>query len=239
MNVNYNPDDMVQVYFKALQDARTILVYLQETVTERVLIFKAVDQFNKHIDLNEAVNEWKNIAPQKAWKKLKMHFIKALMKNQKRISILREIVIADQVKEQVETNRDNTETVAKFQIEKAQAIEELTARLAQLENTKSPTGQAYGAQVPSVITPQIRSDYMSQITTILQAVLEAQTKTSEGGTKGNGDSIKTKRKWNTNDNDMPNAQRSKRRHPNSNSFCHSCWYYLPHKNDIKTCKFKK
>ena len=81
---------------------------------------------------------------------------------------------------------------------------------------KAPIGQAYGAQVSSVITPPIRYDNMSQITTILQAFLEAQTKTPEGGTKGNVDSIKAKCNWNTNDNDMPNAQRSKLHHPNSN-----------------------
>ena len=49
---------------------------------------------------------------------------------------------------------------------------------------KAPIGQAYGAQVSSVITPPIQSDYMSQITTTPQRVLES--KTTEGGTKGNG-----------------------------------------------------
>ena len=56
------------------------------------------------------------------------------MKNQKRSGTLREIGIANQVKEKLETNRDNTETVTKFQINQAQTIEELTASLDQLEN---------------------------------------------------------------------------------------------------------
>ena len=196
MNVKYNPADMAQVYFKALQDALTILVSLQDTVADKVLILQAIDQFNKHMDLNEAIDDWKKIVPQKTWKKFKMHFTKAVTKNQKRSGTLREIGIANQVKDQVETNRDNTENVAKFQIEQEEKIEELTARMAQLENTKPPTGQAYGAQGPSVLTPPSRSDDMRQITTILQAVLEAQARTPEGETKGNGDSFKTKRKWN-------------------------------------------
>ena len=79
---------------------------------------------------------------------------------------------------------------------------------------------------------------MSQITPILQAVLEAQTKTPEGGTKGIVDSIKTNIKWKTDENGMPNAQRSKRRHTNTNSFCHSYGYELPNKYDSKTCKWK-
>ena len=59
-----------------------------------------------------------------------MHFIKAVTKNQKCSGTLKEIGISNQVKEKVETNRDNTETVAKLQIKQAQTVEELTARLA-------------------------------------------------------------------------------------------------------------
>ena len=74
---------------------------------------------------------------------------------------------------------------------------------------------------------------MIQINKILQAVLEEQPKTPEV-TNVNRDSIKTKRKWNKNDYDMPNSQRLKRRHPKSNSYYHSCGYDLPHKHDSKT-----
>ena len=58
---------------------------------------------------------------------------------------------------------------------------------------------------------------MNQITSILQAVMEAQAKKTEGGNNGNGDGNKTKCKWNTNDNDLTNAQRSKLRHPKIDS----------------------
>ena len=60
MNAKYDPDDMLQVYFKALQYACTILVSLQETVADKVLICQAIYQFNKHMDLNEAVENIKN-----------------------------------------------------------------------------------------------------------------------------------------------------------------------------------
>ena len=58
MNVKYNPADLAQVYFKALQDACTIRVSLQETVADKVLICQAIYQFNKHMDLNEAVEKY-------------------------------------------------------------------------------------------------------------------------------------------------------------------------------------
>jgi hypothetical protein len=65
----------------------------------------------------------------------------------------------------------------------------LTARLAHLKATKK---QAYGAQVPpSVITPPAADD-MSQITTMLQAVMAAQTKASQENQNG-GDNTQEKK----------------------------------------------
>jgi hypothetical protein len=242
MNVKYDPSALVQVYFKALQDARTILVSLQETVADKVLIRQGIDQFNKHMDLNDAVDEWKDKdAANKTWRAFKTHFSKAVTKNHKRGGTLREIGIANQVQTQVDANRDNTETVAQFQIEQAHTIEALTARLASLEGTK---GQAYNAQIPpTVVTPPVASDDMSQITTMLHAYMTAQAKPPGGSTNGGGNDKTSKgkgqRNWNTNDNDLPNGQRSTRRHPNSDSYCFSCGYDLPLKHDSKTCKWKK
>ena len=59
MNMKYDPTDLVQVYFKALQDAWTFLVSLQETAVDKVLIRQDINQFNKNIELNEAVDDWK------------------------------------------------------------------------------------------------------------------------------------------------------------------------------------
>ena len=60
MNMKYDNADLVQVYFKALQDAWTILVFLKETGTDKVLIIQGINQFNKHMDINEAVDDKKN-----------------------------------------------------------------------------------------------------------------------------------------------------------------------------------
>ena len=82
----------------------------------------------------------KKIASQKTWKKFKTYFTKAVKKEQKRSDTLREIRISNQVKEKVETKRDNTETAAKFHTEQAQKIEDLMAHLYHLESIKPPTG---------------------------------------------------------------------------------------------------
>ena len=57
MNMKYDNADLVQVYFKELHDAKTILLSLQDTVMYKVLIPQSIYQFNKHIDLNKAVYE--------------------------------------------------------------------------------------------------------------------------------------------------------------------------------------
>jgi hypothetical protein len=232
MNVKYDPSDMVQVYFKALQGARTILVSLSETVKDKVLIREAIDQFNKHMDLNESVDEWKKkLAVNKTCTEFNTHFSKAITKNQKRSGTLKEIVIANQVQEQVAANREHTKTVVQFQLEQAQTIDALTARLAHLEATKN---QAYSAQVPpTVITPTASNEMSQMITTMLQAVMAAQAQTSPKKQNGGDNSTqekKGKRQWTTQDNDLPNGQRSKRRHPTSDSYCHSCGYITYHPN---------
>ena len=54
----------MQLYFKSLQDTWTILVYLQETVVDKVLIFQLIIQFNKPMDLNKAVDDQKKTFPE-------------------------------------------------------------------------------------------------------------------------------------------------------------------------------
>ena len=140
INVTYNHADLVQVYFKALQDARTILLYLQGTVVYKVIIFQGIYQFNNHMNLNEAVDDWKKkTASPKTWNAFKAHFTKEVTKNHKHSSPLKETGSDNQFKEQVETNRNNTETVKKFQIEQSQTIKELTTHLDHPESLKSPT----------------------------------------------------------------------------------------------------
>ena len=240
MHVEYNPAEYIQIYYKALQDARTILVTLQETINDKILIRQAIDQFNKHMDLNEAVDEWKKTSSQnKNWKNFKTHFAKAVTKNQKRAGSLKNIGIANEVQELVSRTREEAETLAQVQIQQLATIEALNARLAVLENpihhaniVSSPS-----PSIPSVITPPATvSDDMSQITNMLQAMMAAQ---GSKVTPKQQERRPGKRPWNINDNDLPNGQRSKRRHPESDAYCHSCGYDLPPVHTSKTCKWKK
>ena len=98
MHVEYDPSEYIQIYYKALQDARTVLVTLKETINDKILIWQAIDQFNKHMDLNEGVDDWKKTpVGNKTWKNFKVHFSKAVTKNQKRAGTLKEIGITNKV----------------------------------------------------------------------------------------------------------------------------------------------
>ena len=113
MHVAYNPSEFIQIYYKALQDSRTILIALKEIINDKIFIRQAIDQFNKRIDLNEAVDDWKKTtAPNKTWKNFKIHFAKAITKEQKRAGTLKDIGIANEVQELVSKVREETDTLA-------------------------------------------------------------------------------------------------------------------------------
>jgi hypothetical protein len=55
----YDPSEQPQVYFKKLQICRLLLVQLQVDCSEKTLICTAMNQLQKHMDLNDAVDRWK------------------------------------------------------------------------------------------------------------------------------------------------------------------------------------
>ena len=67
-----------------MQNTKTTLVFLQENVSDKQLIRQALDQFDEHADLHQAVDDWKNKpAADKTWNKFKIHFSKEITKTQK------------------------------------------------------------------------------------------------------------------------------------------------------------
>ena len=54
LKVDYNPDRIVQHYYKDINEARQLLPALRETVTDEEVIQHAYATFEKYIDLKEA-----------------------------------------------------------------------------------------------------------------------------------------------------------------------------------------
>ena len=79
MKVKYDPSELPQAYFAKLQNAKTILTFLNKTVTDRRLIRAGINQFEKHADLYTAVDEWKQkLTAYKTWPNLKTFFAKQI-----------------------------------------------------------------------------------------------------------------------------------------------------------------
>ena len=57
LKVDYDPDRIVQHYYKAINEARLLLTALRETVTDEEVIRNAYATFEKHIDLKEACRD--------------------------------------------------------------------------------------------------------------------------------------------------------------------------------------
>ena len=58
LKVDYDPDRIVQHYYKQVNEARQLLTALNETVTNADIIRNVYATFEKHINLKEAYRDW-------------------------------------------------------------------------------------------------------------------------------------------------------------------------------------
>lgn len=233
LQVAYDPDDLPQVYFKKLQETRTILVWLGETVPDKKLIRQAISEFNKHADLHQALDEWKRKDPvDKTWDNLKTHITKAVVTFTKRSSTLKSIGIVSQVQEQITSNKENTEVVAQVQLEQARTIAELREEIKKLKEQRANAVQGAQTRLPLQEISPIQT--LSQ--EALQGALGALLQMHQGGICKPVPKSGGKRPPR---NDLPNGERSVRRYPGSKAYCWSCGYDLSEDHTSATCKWKK
>jgi hypothetical protein len=92
MRQNYDPNEQPQVYFKKLHTCRMLLLQLLVECPEKILICTAMNQFQKHMDLNDAVDRWKEKeSSQKTWLNFKTFFTKEIKNNRNRKGTFKEI----------------------------------------------------------------------------------------------------------------------------------------------------
>ena len=105
LKVYYNPDRIVQHYYKDINEARQLLTALRETVTDEEVIRNAYAIFEKHIDLKEAYRDW-NRRTQTSWEDMRENFSKEIQMNKIDPAIMKRTEIANAVLAQ--TNKDKT-----------------------------------------------------------------------------------------------------------------------------------
>ena len=232
LKVKYNPAELPQAYFAKLQNAKTILMFLKETASDKKLIRFAVNQFEKHADLYTAIDEWKRkIAANKTWSNFKSFFSKQITMMKKRGGTLRDIGIANQV--QIKEQQENTECMAQVQLQQAQTIADLRNELKLVQNHQA--NAAYPAKPEKTATPTTGTDQAAQMTAMFKAFMDNSNKENNNNTSRSSG----RRRHNRQDNDLPGGERTVRRHPNSNACCSTCGFDLPEAHTSATCKHQK
>ena len=252
LKVEYNPDRIVQHYYKAINEARQLLTGLRETVTDAEVIRNAYATFEKNIDLRDACREW-NRGTQTSWADMRQHFSAEIQMNRTDPSIMRRKEIANAAVAQTsenETNQREALEIAVLQTQKIQALEakleQQLANIATNNNNNSIPGRipasidtdtsgngGGGGSVTSTVTKEEMMQMFSQFTKNFQpgTGTDSTTKTKE----------RKKGKFGTNfiPNDLGNGQRSKRRYPNSTNYCPSCGYDIKPTHTPTSCTNRK
>ena len=70
----YDPDKIVQVFYKSLQNSKLTLAALGDPVTDMELMRCAFETFEVHSDLKEACRNWDRQAVAPTWARMMTHF---------------------------------------------------------------------------------------------------------------------------------------------------------------------
>jgi hypothetical protein len=119
MRQEYDPNEQPQAYFRELQTCRTLLLHLLVVdCQEKTLIRTAMNQFQKQMDLNDAIDWWKEKEIHlKTCMAFKAFFDKEIRKNKNRKGTFKAIGLANAVtQQQVETNRENQQLLGVFRV---------------------------------------------------------------------------------------------------------------------------
>jgi hypothetical protein len=223
----YDPTEEPQVYYKAVQDTKLTLESLNQTIDEVTLIRHGLNQFKEHIDLRYDIKAWKKFdRAVKTWKKFKSHFTKAINDNRNDMGTLKQLGIANAVKEQVNQNKENQQLLA-------QATDEANDKIEQLEKQQA---QLYAALMAKQPQPQPLQDNTAAA---IKALTDKINRLEAGGgsTKRGGGSIsqgsgKRHKGWL-----LPNGKdgiRNTRRWDNDN-YCWTCGFDIKHNS--MTCLY--
>jgi hypothetical protein len=175
MRTDYDPSEQPQVYFKKLQTGRTLLLQLQVTCPDQTLIRAAMGKFNKQMDLNDAVDKWKEKpADQKTWARFKTFFSKEIKKNRNRQGTFRAIGLANAVtQQQVDTNQENQQILTANSVEQNNVIEALVARIAAMDAAAAappPPPPPPPAQANAATTTNANAKMMATMMTMMNTM---------------------------------------------------------------------
>ena len=252
LEVDYDPDRIVQHYYKNISNARQLLTALKETDTEAEIMRNAFAIFKQQIDLKEACREWTR-GSGTTWVDMKKHFSKEIQMNKTDPAIMKQKEVANAVLDQTKEREENQQQTMEVAVLQTKKIAELEEKIEyQLANSTTNSGNSISGRIPATIdtinsgstsgggstnSTVTKEEMMQMFTQFQKSLQQGQcTEITTPAPKG-----KEKSKFGTNYilNDLGNGQRSKRRYPDSTSYCSLCGYDIKPTHTSGTCTNRK
>jgi hypothetical protein len=186
----YDPSEPPQVYFKKLQTCQLLLVQLQLACPEKTLIQQAMEQFERQMDLKEAVDKWVDKdAVDKTWANFKIFFSKEIKKNKFRQGSFKSVGLANAAQQQrLDTTCENQQVLAATSIEHHNVIDSLLARIDRMESAAvtqppAPAPTPAPAQANAATTTDLNAKMMEMMMKMMGKM------TTGGNARGKGTDI--------------------------------------------------
>ncbi|OEU09765.1 hypothetical protein FRACYDRAFT_248024 [Fragilariopsis cylindrus CCMP1102] len=239
LKVAYNPDDIVQIYYKSIQTSKLTLAALGDPITEVEIMRCAFETFEVQSDLKEACREWDRQAAPPTWARMMVHFSIEIQRNRTDPSKLKLQGEANAVLKQVEQQEEKQRLQSECMVAQTDTINRLQEQLTAVQYEQQANGAAsVNGSLPGRIPASISTGLTQES---MEAMFKKWTATQAAGAPATDRMTgkeRKKKKFGVNfiENDLPNAERSKRRYPNSTNYCSSHGYDISPDHDSSNCK---
>jgi hypothetical protein len=191
-----------------------------------------MNQFQKQMDLNDAVDRWKKRpAREKTWDLFKKFFHKETKKNRNIQGSFKAIGLANAVTHQLgEINRENQQILTANSIQQNNVIEALVAKIEAMETaatTPPPPPPPPPSQANAATTA---NDANAKMMEIMMAMMNKMNAGGAGASAKTGNQSQNRQ---LGDNDK-NGKRNTRRYNNDN-YCWTCGFDISHTSMV--CKY--
>ena len=165
LKLDYNPDRIVQHYYKDINESRQLLTALRETVIDEEVIQNAYAIFEKHIDLKKACQDW-NRRTQTSWDNMRKYFSKEIQINKTDPAIMKRTELANAVLAQTKEDETNQQQALEIVVLQTQKIQALEVRLEQQLANIAPNNRVPGRIPASIDTSSTGSGGRSMTSTV-------------------------------------------------------------------------
>ena len=184
LKVAYNPDKIVQVYYKSLQNSKLTLAALGDPVTDVKIMRCAFEAFEVQSDIKEACREWDRQAVAPTRTRMMTHFSIEIQRNRPDQSKLKIQGEANAVLQQVEQQKEQQRLQTECMVAQTDTIQQLQEQLTAVQFEQQANGAtSIGVSLPGRIPVSISTGVTQESTeAMFKTWTASQTATKTPGT---------------------------------------------------------